>query len=185
MEKATCDTITERITIDECICYLKQQEKIINGDVSEEEINNLRYEEVSKELVNQNVPDGYIYNDYEKIYNLLSPIVEISSIYLQNVNEPREKRQIQVTSMDILKDGMAKFNFYLQGKKIKEYLFKVKTLRYLCSDSMSSHPIIVSLENIEIYDEGYSIFGAARLSFGNEDKKIIITDDYEIVIERN
>ncbi len=176
--------MTERITIDECIFYIKQQERIIKGDISEEEINNLRYEEVSKEFVNQNVPGGYIYNDYKKIYNLLSPIVEISSIYLQNTNEPMDKRKIQVTSLDILKDGMAKFNFYLHRKKIKEYLFKVKTLTYLCSDSMSS-TIVVSLENIEIYDGEYSIFGAARLPFGNEDKKVIITDDYKILIENN
>lgn len=183
IEKATRDEMTERITIDECIYYLKQQEMIIKGGISEEEINNLRYEELIKELVNQNVPDGHIYNDYKKIFKILGTIVEISSIYLKNINEPKKKRKIQVTSMDILKDGMAEFNFYLYGKKSKSYLFKVKTLTYLCNDSTSSQSIIVSLEDIEIYDKEYIIYGAASLSFGSEDKNIIITDDYEIIVE--
>ncbi len=45
--------------------------------------------------------------------------------------------------------------------------------------------MILISKHTTIGSEGYSIFGAASLSFGNEDKKIIITDDYEIVIERN
>lgn len=184
IENATYDTMTERITIDECICYIEQQEKIINGDILEEEINKLCFEEVSKELINQNAPDGNFYYDHKKIYNILSSIIELSRIYLRNVNEPVEKKkQIQVSSLDILSDGMGKFNLFMNGKKIKEFLFKVKSLAYYQISLTNSHPIIVYLENIDNYDHGYRSFGSARLHFGNEDKKIIINDDYEIIID--
>lgn len=183
LEGATYNEIVERITIDKCIDYLKLQKLIINGELSKNEIDRLRFKEIHKEVINDNVPNKYIYEDSIVIYRLINSVIGISNVFVQ-VIEKNSKKQIQVSSIKLLSDNLLELSYFNNGKKVKEYIFKPKEI--ICSEDLESTeaPIIVKLLHVNGVGAEYTEFGKVEFGFGNVNNKIVITENYEIVIER-
>lgn len=183
IRRATYNEITKRITIDKCIDYLKLQKRIIKGELSQNEIDELCFKEIHKEFINTNLPNKYIYEESMLIYRVINSVIDISNIYVRTI-EKNNKRQIQVSAINLLSNNLLELSYFSNGKKVKEYIFKAEEI--ICSENLESadEPIIVKLLHVNDIGAEYTEFGKIEFGFGNLNNKIVITEDYEIVFER-
>lgn len=176
LEGATEDSMTNRIDIHKCIEYLNLQIDIINGNIREDIEEMFYYDELSKELINFEIPNEYVYTDRSIIYKYLESIVKYARVFVSSNME--RKIEISINSLNVTANAYA--NMYLfspDGRIIKEYLFKAKRLVYKKNGVM-----MIETEEIDQYDEEFITYGESRRGFGNHGRKIVLDKEYTIEV---
>lgn len=174
----------KRISIEECIECLELQLKILNEREFEclpkELVDQLLYDEHSKEIIANREPDELIYEDISTINNMLKSVISISNVYVETLNSGKKANQIQITDFQVGSNGTCKLLYYNNGVKIKEYLLNVGKMIY----SKSRNMIFLELKNILQNDEEYIAYSETEHGFGNIYPRIYFSRNEKLIISR-
>lgn len=184
IEESTYDDMNKRIDIKECISYLELQKRILNCDTKDQEleyiIKKLQYEERSKERISQSEATELVYKGKNDIYKLLDDIISISNIYITSSFDEEKNVQIQVSNFSYKSNGECQFIHFINGKKIKEYLFKIKKLIYSKLDETS----VIELDDFNFVSNEYVQFQESKSMFGRLTPKIYLSSHERIIITK-
>lgn len=180
IEEATCETMKERIPIEKCIEYLTLQKEIVEGQIPEALVRRLQYEEISKKIVATSEAEELVYEDKHVIYEMLNGIISKSNIFVKNLNDTKEDKQIQITDFLERADGICQFLFYSKGEKLKEYLLSIRKMRY----TKKSETIVLELEDLELPTNEYVTYSECKKGFENMFSKICFSSKQQIFIEK-
>lgn len=181
MEEATCEDMSRRITIGECIDYLEMQRQVFvegsQDQLAEGIIRRLQYEEHCKKIVSRSEPDDLVYENKHTIYKMLGAVVSVADVYVKNLNDKENGKQIKISDINVNSDGTCLLLYYNSGRRIKEYLFSIKKVTY----SKKKELMLIDLNHVDIINQEYISFGESQRSFGNAYPKIFF-DSYEQII---
>ena len=161
IEEATYDDMNKRITIDKCIEYLRLQREIYNetGQVSEEVLKQLQYDEESKRITEKNSPDEKVYADIGVICEMLQRVIPNAEISVKDKGRLDEK-PIKITNFNVLTGNTIRLLSYFNGKKVCEYMAKIKKM--VCN--VKNGTIEIELDDFPVedfdnasYDKGQNI----------------------------
>lgn len=184
MEEATHEELNRRITIGKCIEYLKLQIQVFEEDTqgqwSGELVRKLQYEENSRRMVTKKEPDELVYEDKHFIYEMLETIISVADIYVKNLYDTENIKQIQISDFKVNSNGICQFLYYNNGKRIKEYLFSIKKMTYFkCEELM-----ILYLDDLDVVDQEYISFGESQWGLGIVYSKIYFTSYEKIIVAK-
>ena len=185
LETSTYDDISKRITINDCIKLLEYQKQIaVNPDsISSKELKTLQYEEESRRMVLQNEPDEIIYLDEASISNILQKISKgLISVSVINITdtENNQLRQIQTTNLIVDSDNICRFEFFVSGKKVKEYLANVNKIVHHKKDET----YILLPGELDADTSEYISFGESLTGFNVNSPKIYLTPKEKIILSK-
>lgn len=86
LDKSTKFNMNERIDMKECRELIIEQLLIMNEDTSNKALS-YRFEELKKEMVNDEEPDERLYSNFNTILKLLEKFILISNIIIERGNE--------------------------------------------------------------------------------------------------
>ena len=184
IEEATCEKMNDRISIEKCIEYLVLQKSIIdergNNSLEAGLLRQLQFEENCKKVIASNEPDELVYEDKRIMYEMLKGIASKANVFVKNLNDNQEGKQIQITDFFARADGLCQFTFYNNGKRMKEYLLCIKKMTYLKKKEM----IILDLEDLDLVTQEYISYRECQKGFGNMFSKIYFSSDERIIITK-
>lgn len=185
LEGATDDKISNRITITDCIKYLEHQRQIvINPDsIDPLELRQLQYEENNKRMVAKNEPDEVIYSEERSLLNSLQEISEnIISNSVINITETNSNlsRQIQISNLSADLNGVCRFELFVNGTKVKEYLTRV--VRVICHKKDQTYTL--ELDELDADLSEYISFGESLTGFNFNVPKVYLSSKEKIIISK-
>ena len=185
LEESTCDDISKRIKITDCIKLLEYQKRIVVEPKSIDplELQMLQYEEESKKMIAQNKPDEIIYSGETSLLNTLQiltkNIIPNSVIDITNT-ENKKLRKLQATNFIVDSDRVCRFEFFINGVKIKEYLACVNKITY----NKTKETYTLELGEIDVDASKYISFGESLNGFNAGAPKIYLSSKERIVLSK-
>lgn len=185
LEETTYDDISKRITITDCIKYLEYQMQIvINPDsIAPLELRRLQYEENSRRMIAKNEPDEVIYSDEKSLLNVLQGISKnIISNSVINITETDNNmsHRIQISDFSPGLNGVCRFELFVNGKIVKEYLTRV--IRVICHKSDEIYTL--ELGELDAGVSEYISFGESLTGFNFNAPKIYLSSREKIVLSK-
>lgn len=143
LEKATHDSMDKRMTIQECIkCLQIQKQIILEVEVdyySDRFLKGLLYDERSKRIISQNVPDEKSYYDLATITDALKELVPVAEIFIESNNIIEfTKQKINVSDFEVLENGNCSLKQFVNGRLIVDYTFKPQKMIYNCKNGSTT-----------------------------------------------
>ena len=184
LEEATCEDMSKRITIEQCIIYLEMQKAIIEQaeecQVSDDKVRSLQYEEHSRKIVARNVPDELVYQEKKPIYEMLRESIPFANVYVSSLDSSQKYRQIQVTDFVVDGNDMCRLLYYNGRKKMKEYVLCIEKMTY----SKNDETIRLELKELDTSPQGYVSFGESQQGFMNTHPRIYFSSLEEIILKK-
>lgn len=168
---ATKNEIEKRIDINRCIELLIEQKRIINKNVSKEIIEKYKIIENAKITFHEIVSDYEIYTDKDKIYDILSRIIDHTNIDIFN-NDDKIKT---ILVSNIKKENGNIVFVENNGSNNKEYIANIDKLNYY-----KNKKIDILLNEIKQID--ISKYISIKESTFNPIENVYISDSYTIQI---
>lgn len=185
LEESTCDDISKRITITDCIKHLEYQKLIaINPEsIDPLELQKLQYEENSRRMIAKNKPDEVVYSDEKSLLNVLQEIAKnIISNSAINITETDTdmNHRIQISEFSPDLSGVCHFELFVNRTKVKEYMAQVVRVIYHKKNE------IYTLELGELDEDisEYISFGESLTGFNVNAPKIYLSPKEKIIISK-
>lgn len=184
-EGATDDKISKRIKITDCIKYLGYQRQIVvNPDSIEPlELQRLQYEENSRRMIAKNEPDEVIYSEEGPLLNALQEISKnIISNSVINITETNNNlsHRIQISNLSVDSNGICRFEYFVNGTKVKEYLTRV--IRVICHKKYETYTL--ELVELDADVSEYISFGESLTGFNLNAPKIYLSSKEKIILSK-
>lgn len=117
MYKATKDDYQDRITISQCIEYIKEQLLIISGAMSTDRLKQYQYNESINNIVASTSPKARIYTDYKTIIDVILSIKEKCACRIIN-----NQFSFEIKDIIYLQNGNFKITTFIANKPLNLYL---------------------------------------------------------------
>ncbi len=179
LEQATCDSIEKRINIQKCISYLQEELDIVQCKMPKKIVSNMCFNEKTSEFINNNSPQKFVYEDIDTIYKYIEKVVNVAQVFI--IIEDSTKEEIEVSDITRISKDLARFNLFIDGKKIREYLFRITSMT--CSMESEEKDIIIELGDVEKYDASYGMYGDIKNGFAFANTKYIFNHSHKIQIQ--
>lgn len=185
LEGATDDKISKRIKITDCIKYLEHQRQIVinPNSIDPLKLQRLQYEENSRRMIAKNEPDEVIYSDEKSLLNVLQGISKnIISNSVINITETDNNlsHRIQTSSLTVDSNGVCRFEFFVNGTKVKEYLTRV--IRVICHKSDEIYTLELGELDADVSE--YISFGESLTGFNVKAPKIYLSSKEKVVLSK-
>ena len=176
MEQATKIKLQERIPIESCKEFLKEQLLIINNEDKDKE-QQFRFSELQKEVLNEYIPNEVIYSDFEVIYNILKKFLPISNVVIDIINE------------NLNVDSVVKWSEYgsiiLENSKfsnINSYLCYPKHIAYINNDD----EIKLHIKEVEVMSmhEDFIQYKDSKRIWGAVNNNIFLNESLVIKLKK-
>lgn len=185
LEGATDDKISKRITITDCIKYLEHQRQIvINPDsIDPLELQRLQYEENSRRMIAKNEPDEVVYSKERPLLDALQGIsknIILNSVINITETNSNLSHRIQISNLSVDSNGVCRFEHFVNGTKVKEYLTQVIRVIYHKNDEIYT----LELGELDADLSDYISFGESLTGFNFNAPKIYLSTKERLIISK-
>lgn len=159
LEEAIQYDFQKRIDISQCIYYIQKQIDILNKNISEDEINQLLYFEVSKHFLYTTTPLEMCYSDKNQIYHILNELLYCGKFLIDDFGV---KTKIEFDEMKIIQEndylliecssGTIKVKIAFLPAKMT-YILKEKTYVLVTDDSEKMNEIYLFKDDNNIISQ--------------------------------
>lgn len=185
LEETTNGKPHDRINIDKCMEYLKLQKEVLvyneYGPSFEEKINQFKYDEYSKEIIEQSSPSELSYTEKNTIYKMLKNVIPVANIYIKRTGEYTEEKKIYISDFEVCSDKVCLLTYFFKGRRIKDYQLNIKKMIYL----KETGDILLELETLDVIEQGYVSFEHSTKDINNEFSKIYLTPAETIIVKKS
>ncbi len=185
LEGSTDDKITKRIKITDCIKYLEHQRCIVSdpNSIDPLELQQLQYEEENRRMIAKNEPNEIIYSINPSLLSILQEISRsIISNSVINIIETGDNLsyRIQTSNLTVDSNGVCRFEFFVNGTKVKEYLSLV--IKVICHKNDETYTLELGELDTDVSD--YISFGESMIGFNVNAPKIYLSSKEKIVLSK-
>lgn len=172
LEESTKIEMHQRININKCVEYIREQLEIINN-IHSDKVLSYKYEEEEKELEIGINADENIYSDIQSILKIIDRLSKVSNIYIDGTNE--------VINVDFVEQWDPNKSIILNHNE-------VHGKNYLCYPDFIKHNkrngefelSIKKIEREDIHSEFISYKESRKLSWGIKNNNILLDEDLVI-----
>lgn len=175
LEKSTKFNMNERINIKECRELIIAELSILNEGITNNALS-YRFEELKKEMINDEEPDERVYKKFDNIFKELEKFTPISNIIINGVNE--------IINADLVKRWKVDNAIIFKSNKIgQSYLFYPEYIKY-SSERDGFELYIKKIEREDIHLEFVSYKESRNLKWGVINNNIFLDEPLVIRFEK-